>query len=379
VVALSPNAGLQSFWAALRRLNQTDVRLEAVGELSARWAAEIGRALRTLVTTVAPGFLFLDDRRIEISLLALARLRIALTKNRQVLREDGLDGHDSRSFSELIASLASSDVRDAIIQATSGCAIRKTIAMPGGIRGSRLRRAVEYLLEVETPFRRDQVYWAFQLGPNRGGTRLVDLIVVPRSVADPHIGALRAHGIHLQEICYQEDTAPGAPVSLARFPRPREQARRRLLGSLGALIALQFIVIAALPIVDQSIEAAHFREETDRLSQIAGDLGGLQSNLEKAMVPIRQAQQELRAYPSASNVMRLLESELGPETTLDRFSLRGSTVQMTGATPDIAALTARLEKSSSVKPKSITRNGLSGATQQELFSVSLELTTAKEP
>jgi hypothetical protein len=152
-----------------------------------------------------------------------------------------------------------------------------------------------------------------------------------------------------------------------------------LLAILGVAVAIQIVAIAALPIVAQTMRAARYDDETARLSRIAGDLGGLQSTLEKAMEPIRQAQLDLQGFPSSAAVLRVVEAELGGDTVLDRLSLRGAIVQAAGATPNVGLLTERLEKSQNLKPKSITRNGTAAAGQQELFSIALELVAPKGP
>jgi len=297
-----------------------------------------------------------------------------------MLREDSLGRGYDGSIAGIRDFLAADGTRGAVINATNGCALRKTIAVPRGIRGNRLRQALEYLLEVETPFRRDQVYWGFRLRPTRpSGTRPVDLIVVPRSAIDPLAAALRENGIHLLELRYREAIASEAPICLARYPRRGEANGRRLLVALGVAVVMQVAAIAAMPIVAHTIEASRFNEETARLSRIAADLGGLQAALERKMDPIRQAQLDLQSLPSGAAVLRILENELGSGTILDRLSLRGTIVQAAGTTPNVGLLTERLEKSQNLKPKSVTRSGAAAAGQQELFSIALELAADKRP
>lgn len=251
--------------------------------------------------------------------------------------------------------------------------------MPAGLRHRQLRQSLEYLLEVETPFRRDHVYWGFRLGSrHRGGTRSVDLVVVPKSVVDPHMAMLRQNGIHPREISYRGDLALDGPICLARYPERSERRGGRLLAILGVAIVVQLAAIAVVPIYAQAIRTADITEETARLSRIAAELGGMRGILEKKMEPIREAQLDLQGLPSAAAVVRLMEAELGSDTVLDRFSLRGTNVQATGSTPNVDLLTARLEKSKALKPKSITRNGAAVPGKPELFSISLELTSAKD-
>jgi hypothetical protein len=377
LVALFPKAGLQSFRAGLHRLHQTEIRLEAVWDFVPAVLDQIGHGFRALLGGLLPRFLFVDDRRFEISLLSPARFRVCVRKNHEILQEHMLDDRDG-SLAGLIASLATERPSLAAIYATPGCVLRKTVEVPAGIRGNQLHRSLEYLLEVETPFRRDQVYWGFRAGPRRrAGTRFVDLVLVPRSTVDPHATVLREHGIHLLELSYREDVASGAPICLVRDPEPRERSRRRLTAALGLAITVQVVAIAAMPIGAQTIQASHYTDETARLSGIAADLGGLRSALEKRMAPVRQAQLDIQSFPSSSAVLRVLETELGTDTVLDRLSLRGTAVQAAGSTARVDVLTERLEKSQRLKPKSITRNGAVAAGQQELFSISLELGPAK--
>jgi hypothetical protein len=380
LVALSPNAGLQSFWAGVRRLHQTEVRLEAFTDLALGCLEAIRRSFRALLGNLLPRFLFVDDQRLEISLLSPSQLGIAVTKNLETLQEGRQDGRDDRSLPDLTEALAAGGTRNAVIYATPGCALRKTIDVPAGIRGNRLRQSLEYLLEVETPFRRDQVYWGFRLGARRSAAmRSVDLIVVPRSVIDLHVATLRDHGIHLLELCYRDNVSSDAPICLARYHERGERNGWRLLGILGIAVAVQIVAIAATPIVAQTIQASRLDDERARLSRIAADLGGLQSTLEKKMEPVRQAQLDLQSFPSSAGVLRTLEAELGKDTALDRLSLRGAIVQAAGSTPNVDLLTARLEKSQSLKPKSVSRNGAAAANQLELFSIALELVRAKWP
>lgn len=359
----------------MRRLHQTEVRVASLPELAAEWLGQIRASYSALASIALPHPFFSDDERLEISLLSPSRQSISCHKNLSILWEERCEAE--RPISGLMASLTSDQPKTAVIYATPGCALRKTVALPASIHNRQLRQSLEYLLEVETPFRRDQVYWGFRAGPRRrGGKRSVDLIVVPRSAVDPHTETLCENGIHLREVRYREDVASEAPISLVRYPTQREQQGRRLLLALGIVAFLQVIAAAAIPLIAHSVEAARLNAETARLSTIAADLGGLQSSLEKAMQPVHQAQLELQDSPSSAAVLRILEAELGKDTVLDRLSVRGALVQATGSTPRVDELTARLEKSQILKPKSITRNGVN-AVGQELFSVALELTSGE--
>lgn len=359
----------------MRRLHQTEVRVESIPELAAEWLEQIKASFSALASIALPRPFFSDDARLEISLLSPSRQSISAHKNLSILWEERFQA--DRPLSHLVASLTSDQPKAAVIHATPGCALRKTIALPAGIHNRQLRQSLEYLLEVETPFRRDQVYWGFRAGPRRrGGKRSVDLVVVPKSAVDPHVETLRENGIHLGELCYREDIASEAPISLVRYQTRRERQGRRLLAALGIVAVLQIIAAAAIPLVAHTVEASRLNEETARLSAIAADLGGLQSSLEKAMQPVHQAELELQGSPSSAAVLRILEAELGTDTVLDRLSVRGALVQATGSTPRVDELTVRLEKSQGLKPKSVTRNGVNAA-GQELFSVALELTSGE--
>lgn len=359
----------------MRRLHQTKVRVESIPELAAEWLGQIRASFSALASIALPRSFFSDDERLEISLLSPGCQSITAHKNLSMLWEERCE--TDRPISHLVASLAADQPKVAVIHATPGCALRKAITLPASIHNRQLRQSLEYLLEVETPFRRDQVYWGFRAGPRRrGGKRTIDLVVVPKSAVDPHAETLRENGIHLRELRYREDVASEAPISLVRYPAQRERQGRRLLLALGIVAFLQVVAAAAIPLVAHTVEASRLDEETTRLSTIAADLGGLQSSLEKAMQPVHQAQLELQSSPSSAAVLRILEAELGKDTVLDRLSVRGALVQATGSTPRVDDLTVRLEKSQYLKPKSITRNGVNAA-GQELFSVALELTSGE--
>jgi hypothetical protein len=359
----------------MRRLHQTEVRVGSIPELAAEWLGQIKASFSALARIVLPRSFFNDDERLELSLLSPSRQSISAHKNLSTLWEERCEA--DRPVSHLIASLTSDQPKTAVIHATPGCALRKAITLPASIHNRQLRQSLEYVLEAETPFRRDQVHWGFRAGSGRrGGKRSIDLVVVPKSLVDPHTETLRENGIHLRELCYREDVASEAPISLVRYPAQRERHSHRLLLALGIVAFLQVTAAAAIPLVAHTIQTTRFNEETTRLSTIAADLGGLQSSLEKAMQPVRQAQLELQSSPSSAAVLRILEAELGKDTVLDRLSVRGVLVQATGSTPRVDELTVRLEKSQNLKPKSITRNGVN-AVGQELFSVALELTSGE--
>ena len=359
----------------MRRLHETEVRVESISQLALGWLGQTRASFYALASIALPGPFFTDDEHLEISLLSPSRESVSAHRNSRTLWEERCEA--DRPISHLVASLAPDQPKVAVIHATPGCALRKAITLPASIHSGQLRRSLEYLLEVETPFRRNQVYWGFRAGPRRlGGKRSIDLVVVPKSAVDPHAEALREHGIHLRELCYREDLASEEPISLARYPAPGERRGRRLLLALGILVIIQIVAAAAMPIVAHSIQASRLNGETALLSTIAADLGGLQSSLEKAMQPVHEAQLELQNSSSSAAVLRILEAELGTDTVLDRLSVRGALVQATGSTPRVDALTVRLEKSQNLKPKSITRNGVNAA-GQELFSIALELTSGE--
>lgn len=138
---LLPEIGQDSIWSGLRRLHQTEVRLDAFQDVGASLIAAVKRSFRALCMQLTPRFLFTDDRRLELSLLSPTRLHIAVTESLKALRESGLEKNDDQSLSILIDSFAATDPESAVIWVSPGCALRKTIAVPAGIRGSRLRLA----------------------------------------------------------------------------------------------------------------------------------------------------------------------------------------------------------------------------------------------
>lgn len=370
----SATSGFTPISQGLRRLQGTEVSLADLPGVFAGWWRRFSASAAALLERLTPRLLLTDDPHLQIAITAPGRADLTIRRNSAIVAEAAVEFDQPHS---LAAQLADSHARlpaCAIISVAEGAALLKRVPVSPSVRGRKLAAALDYMLEVESPFPRDQVLWAYRLSSDiRQGQRLVDLVIVPRSVVDPVVSAAKSSGTHVREIRYQPSLAPDAVIRIAAFHTPAGRRQRRVCMVLGALAFIEIAALATAPFVANAIRSEHMTEKTEQLNRIATDLAQERAEFAKVIQPIERAFADLQGLPSPVGVLEALQKELGQDVVLDRLSLRGRSIQLSGSTDDLSGIVNRLEKSPSLKPRSVTSNGKIGAQQLERFSLSLEL------
>lgn len=213
-----------------------------------------------------------------------------------------------------------------------------------------LREVLAFEMDRHTPFKAEQVYFDYRhVDTDAEAKRIgVDLVAVPRSVADPVIAMLAAWGLRPDRLGFTED----GPGDGGRFnllpPTPadtggaswRWASRILLLPVCALLIALLY-----LPVAKQSRELAAVEDQLVQARIEAGEADRLEKRrarmLDRNRFLIDRKSERLTVTELLHEITRLLPDD----TWIIRARLQGDKLSLSGYSATAPALIGSLEGS----------------------------------
>ena len=258
--------------------------------------------------------------------------------------------------------------------------LKKLLSFPIAARRD-LKNLLEFEIERETPFAREEIYWSYALRRQdvAHGRFEVDLFLVPRRLADPLIEAARrvgldpvageadasSRGANLVPITVQALSAPFRPE---RPWIPRVVAAGALaLIAMGVPFAYQEWAIGSADATIASLEAqtneaAHLRQSADQLARTADFF--------------KQRERHRSGLATLAAVTRTLPDD----TYLTALTLRGTRLTMSGLSPSAARLVGLFAHSPLFQEPSFD-SPVTGSENGDLerFTISVSLAQAGMP
>jgi general secretion pathway protein L len=261
------------------------------------------------------------------------------------------DEHPTAAAAELRGLLAGIDARrrDMRLRLSPAAALRRRIEMPAAAE-ENLQQVVAFDMERQTPFPADQVYFQARVVerfPDRHRIG-VDLIVVPRSLADPAIELLRRLGIAVGGI---EMTAGGERqprvFSLAADSGREPANRRRRLATATLAGAAGVLAVAAVivPLQRQEQRAAALAAEVAAAKTQADVARRTQEEIDTLAAIDRFLSERRATRPPKVAVIDELTRVLPDDTWLYRFRITGEEVQTFGYSAAASNLIAPIDTS----------------------------------
>ncbi len=283
-------------------------------------------------------------------------LRRVHAQNEDEIGRIVLDGNDTASRREQFDAFADrlgGAKKQVIVRLPPDRVLRKVLDLPAAAR-ENLGEILTFEMDRTTPFALDEVCFTYRiLELARQTKRLsVELLILPRSSADPAIELVRSWGLSVDRLEVQTRgprvaAAPGAVVDfLPAASEAQSPPRRRPLTVLLALTALALLVAALyLPLQkqDQVIEtlradvaSAKRKADADRRQREEREQAISQSNF--------IIERKLRR-PAFVDVLDELTTLLPDKTWLIRVRYYGDELQAFGNSPTASALVGLLEDS----------------------------------
>ncbi len=225
-------------------------------------------------------------------------------------------------------------------------ALRRRLRFPEAVEES-LEQALAYEIDRQTPFRTEEVYFGARLVGRDADARQieVELLVVPRHIADPWLTAAREAGLPLfgLDACDQSGNPLGFNL-LPRAERVRLPDRRRRLNVILAVAACLLTIFAMhLSLANRERALAQMRAEVERLREEARAVASLREELERAAASARFLAERRSKQPPLILLLDELSRLIPDDTFLEQLSVSQGQVGLRGLSPSAASLIGLLQ------------------------------------
>ena len=342
----------------------------------------IAGPLRRLTTRYAespiPGFLSWWGESLRSCLPAKWREAMAAEAAQLWLQRDGDSLRLRRSdapddAAPVVLALGSDqDVGSAFIGATSDAqralprvllledsrVLRRRLTLPAAT-ADNLRAVVGYELDRQTPFKPDQVYYDCRIARRDAASKQieVDLILTPRAALDAELTALDgiAEGLDAVDIVGED----GQPTGCNLLPAERRARRGHgvVLIALGlAALTVVLLAMAGAQSLDNRRDAlARLQEEVDARRVEARRVNQLRERLTDAVEGANFLAVRRSETPPVLDLVNELTYRMPPETTyLERLSLSGDKLSISGQSNQAAELVGLLQPSPQIRSVSLS-------------------------
>lgn len=206
-----------------------------------------------------------------------------------------------------------------------------------------LRRVLGYMMDRNTPFTAEQVYYDGHILGRRQDQGLleVELTVAPRAFVDKTLGELKGLGLEPSRVaagCAPDGRLP--PVNLLPPERrPRGSESRRRLNGLLAVLALGLLgALLVQPLWEKHRRVQALEEELERVSREAQAVAELRERLERLEQGARFLEGKRATTPLALSIMAELTRLVPDDTWISDLRIAAREVQITGFSAAAAAL-----------------------------------------
>ncbi len=264
-------------------------------------------------------------------------------------RDEGEENRAADRVRELLARLDARR-RDIVVRLPASAALRRKIELPTAAE-ENLREVVAFDMERQTPFTADQVYFDVRVVrrlPERQRI-LAELVLVPKTVADPAISLLASWSVVPQYIelpATADRDSRLVALSAQLGGAPGARGVRRLSWTMAAAAALLIVGIVAIPLVRQhgllqglNDQVAQAKKEADAARKTQEQIDTLAA-LDHFLVERKEAR------PARLAVLDEISRILPDDTWLFRLRLTGDEVQTFGYSGGASNLIGPIEESS---------------------------------
>ncbi len=238
------------------------------------------------------------------------------------------------------AAAAAAEGRPVILEIAPGQALGRQIRVARAAE-QELEGVLSFEIERHTPFRADEVAYAWRPDPSQDDPQHVgvDLVAVPRRILDPLCAGLDAHGLTPAEVLARPDAAH-APLSLPDEGTDGPPASPLLPVAVTALL-VGAVLLSPLWRVEYAADARR-AEAAAAQRAFAAEAGGRDAAARSARA-VAQLAAARAERPTVLATLDALSGLLPDGTWLMRFAMTGPEAALEGRTQSAVDLVGRLE------------------------------------
>jgi general secretion pathway protein L len=229
--------------------------------------------------------------------------------------------------------------------------LRRTITLPAAAEDN-LRQVLAFEMDRQTPFKADQVYFDYLVGPRSAAERnlQIELTVVPRAQLDAELGALAASGATLDGVDCWRDVPGGARTGLNLLPAERRRKRKNLrlrlnLALAGAALVL-LLTVMLLSLANRESALAAMQADVQKAGNDAKQVSQLRKTLQDTLDGANFLSRKKHETPLMVDLLSDLTTRLPDDTYLERINVdEKNKIEMQGLSDDASKLIGLLQKS----------------------------------
>jgi len=230
----------------------------------------------------------------------------------------------------------------------SASLLRRSISLPAAAL-ENLQAVLGFELDRQTPFKADQVYFDSRVLRQDAGAKQVhvELLVVPKQTLDSTLGKLGGIAASLSAVDVLDASGQRLGVNLLPAERRASLPRTQPLIQAALLVASLVLVLFGLgQVVDNRVEAVEqMQAEVETQRERARVVSALRKQLDDAAAAANFLAIQKQTQASMVLLLNELTRILPDDTFLERLSVSGSQVSITGFSSQATRLIGQLQDS----------------------------------
>ena len=303
-----------------------------------------------------------------------AYLAYEVGQRREPIGHIALDGADGGGMAAALDRRGDDTV---VVRLPPEHALRSTVVLPLAAE-KNLDQVIGYEFERLTPFRRDDVYYAYRLLRRDATAQRVhlELIVVPRQQAEQVLRHARRAGLRVAALEVEGPDLGGASPNLLP-PAERPTAPRRMrfaLGALGGLACMLAIAAVSVPFIDMHVRISALTARLDAAKRQAQESIALQKQIEAELRDRRFLVARKRQTRSVTELLANLTHLVPDDTWLLMVQITGGQLRISGFSPTATALLGLLAQSTTYADPGFTSSVTQDvASKRERFDIAARI------
>ena len=231
--------------------------------------------------------------------------------------------------------------------------LRRRVELPIAA-GENLREVLGFEMDRHTPFKTDEVYFDYRIDATDSERKRikVDLVVVPRPIADQAVRVVRSWGLAPDRLAIDEGLVNGV-TSFNLLPpgvaREGSSVRHWLTGLLAVMVCALLAIDVYLPLDQKREQLAQLQAQLTQVQAEAVQADGMRKQIEALLERGRFVVERKHREPSATEVLDELTRLLPDHTWVLKLGLRDKKLTLSGYSAKPSSLIGLLERSDMLK------------------------------